>query len=74
MNEWPKAVTTSSIWIAVGFSLGFGLFKMNFSGDPATVFILPIILTVLIIGGATIATKIVWRSQQPSNNDVDVER
>jgi len=74
MNEWPKAVTTSSIWAAVGFSLGFGLYKMNFSGDPASVLLLPIILTVLIVGGATIATKIVWRSQQPRNNNVDVER
>jgi hypothetical protein len=73
MNEWPKAVTTSSIWIAVGFSLGFGLFKMNFSGDPATVFILPLILTVIIIGGATMATRIVWQSRQP-NNDGDVEK
>ena len=73
MNEWPKAVTTSSIWIAVGFSLGFGLFKMNFSGDPATVFILPIILTVMIVGGATIATRIVWQSRQ-SKNDGDVEK
>ncbi len=74
MNEWPKAVTTSSIWIAVGVSLGFGLFKMKFSGDAAAVLFLPIILTVMIIGGATIATKIVWQSQQPNNNDVNVEK
>jgi hypothetical protein len=32
MNEWPKAITTASIWISIGFALGFGLFRMNFSG------------------------------------------
>ena len=48
MNEWPRAVTTASIWIAVGFSLGFGLFKMNFTGHNASVFFLPILLTGMI--------------------------
>ena len=67
MNEWPKAVTTASIWIAVGFSLGFGLFKMNFTGHQASVFFLPIILTGVIVVSATIATMVVWRSKPTKN-------
>ena len=40
MNDWPKAVTTASIWISLGSALGFGLFKMNFSRDTAFLLLL----------------------------------
>lgn len=59
MNEWPKAVTTSSIWISIGFSLGYGLFKMNFTGG-ATIPVL-LSLTVFLVGAGVISTAIVWR-------------
>ena len=59
MNDWPKAVTTSSIWIAIGFALGFGLFKMNFSGHGSMPLLL--ILTLLLVAGGIAATFIVWR-------------
>ena len=59
-NEWPRAVTTAAIWISISLCLGFGLFRMNFSGPGI---ILLLILTVLLILGAVIATAIVWRAK-----------
>jgi hypothetical protein len=60
--DWPKAVTTASIWLSIGFSLGFGLFRMNFSGVSAL--LLPA-LTILLLAAGVIATAIVWRSGSP---------
>jgi hypothetical protein len=60
-NEWPRAVTTASIWISIGFSLGFGLFRMNFSGAGSLPLLL--ILTVLLVAGGVCATAIVWRAR-----------
>jgi ABC-type glycerol-3-phosphate transport system permease component len=65
MNDWPKAVTTASIWIAVGFALGYGLFKMNFTGDAS--FFLILFLTGMLMGGAVVATVVVWRSKSASS-------
>lgn len=66
MNDWPKAVTTASIWVSIGFSLGFGLFRMNFSGRGAVPMLL--LLTGLLIAGGVVATVIVWR-EKPSKSD-----
>jgi hypothetical protein len=66
MSEWPKAVTTASIWISTGFALGFGLFRMHFTGD-ATVFLL-LLLTAVLIGGAAGVTLAIWRSK-PSGSE-----
>jgi len=65
MNEWPRAVSTAAVWLAIGYALGAGLFRMNFTGAIA----LPILifLPVLLVGGAVIATKAIWRGP-PSNN------
>lgn len=67
-NEWPRAVTTASIWISIGFALGFGLFKMNFSG--ASAFPLLLTLTIFMMVGGVLATLIVWRAKS-LNNDSD---
>jgi cytochrome c biogenesis protein CcdA len=65
-NEWPRAVTTASIWLSLGFSLGFGLFRMNFSG-PGQI-MLPF-LAILLVGGGIVATAIVWKSKASSSNE-----
>ncbi len=57
-NEWPRAVATASIWLAIGGALGFGLFRMNFSGGG--MILLPL-LAVLLLAGGVAATAIVWR-------------
>jgi Flp pilus assembly protein protease CpaA len=59
-NEWPRAAATAAIWIAIGFALGFGLFRMNFSGGGAV--LLPL-LAVLLLAGGVIATGIVWQAK-----------
>lgn len=69
-NEWPRAVATASIWIAIGFALGSGLFRMNFSGDGAV--LLPL-LVVLLLAGGVIATGIVWRAK-PAKSDTAQNR
>lgn len=69
-NEWPRAVTTASIWISIGLSLGFGLFRMNFSGEGA---VLLLVLTLLLMSGGVIATAIVWRAK-PLKTDVEQNR
>ena len=69
-NEWPRAVATASIWIAIGFALGFGLFRMNFSGGGAV--LLPL-LAVLVLTGGVVATGIIWRAK-PSKSDVEQNR
>jgi hypothetical protein len=66
-NEWPRAIATASIWIAIGFALGFGLFRMNFSGGGAV--LLPLLAGMLLVGGV-FATGIVWRAK-PSRGDVE---
>jgi ABC-type glycerol-3-phosphate transport system permease component len=66
MNEWPKAVTTASIWISVGFALGYGLFRMQFTGD-ATLFLL-FLLTAVLVGAAVGVTLAIWRSK-PSGSE-----
>ena len=66
MNEWPKAVTTASIWISIGFALGFGLFRMNFSGGQAA----PLLVTltgVIVAGGVTATAIVCWA--RPSQRD-----
>lgn len=66
MNEWPKAVTAASIWISIGFALGFGLFRMKFSGGNVDALLAT--LTVVIVAGGVIATAIVcWA--KPSQRD-----
>ena len=65
-NEWPWAVTTASIWISIGFALGFGLFKMTFTGG-ATIPVL-LSLTVLMMGGGVLATLIVWKGSPPKDD------
>lgn len=57
-QDWPKAVTTASIWISMGFALGFGVFKMNFSGPGI---IMCPALTLLLLGAGLWGTSIVWR-------------
>jgi len=59
MNDWPRAVSTAAVWLAVGYALGAGLFRMNFSGAIA----LPILmaLPILLVGGAVAATWAIWR-------------
>lgn len=61
MKEWPRAIATVGIWMALAFTLGNGLFKMRFSGNDATVFFLPLLLTAIVVTGATVATRAVWR-------------
>ena len=63
MTDWPKAVTTSSIWISIGFALGFGLFRMSFSGSQAASLV--VLLTGILVGGGVLATYLVWRSKAP---------
>ena len=58
MNEWPKAVTSASIWISIGLALGFGLFRMKFSGGHAHSLLFT--LTGMLVAGGVIATAIVW--------------
>jgi membrane protein DedA with SNARE-associated domain len=71
MNEWPRAVSTAAVWVAIGFALGAGLFKMNFTGVIA----LPILLLLpfLLVGGAVIATWAIWRRASSSKED-DIPR
>ncbi len=69
MNEWPKAVTTASIWISIGFSLGFGLFRMNFSGGHAAALLFT--LTGMILAVGIIVTAIVWRTRPPQATHSD---
>ncbi len=71
MNEWPKAVAIASIWISVGFSLGFGVFKISYKGPLETSFFLPLLLTALIIGGGLIATKMVCSGLLSNKNQQD---
>ncbi len=66
MNEWPKAVTTASIWLSIGFSLGFGLFRMNFSGGNAAALLLTLTGVILAVG--LIATVVVWRTKPPQSH------
>ena len=66
MNEWPKAVTTASIWISIGLALGFGLFRMKFSGGHAASLLFT--LTGMFVAGGVIATAIVWWTK-PSRRD-----
>jgi hypothetical protein len=71
MNEWPRAVSTAAVWVAIGFALGAGLFRMNFSGAIT----LPILLflPLLLVGGAVIATWAIWRRASSSKED-DIPR
>jgi hypothetical protein len=71
MNEWPRAVSTAAVWVAIGFALGAGLFKMNFSG-PMTLPIL-LFLPLLLVGGAVIATWAIWK-RSPSSREDDISR
>jgi hypothetical protein len=68
MNEWPKAVSTAAVWLAIGFALGAGFFKMNFSG-PITFPIL-ILVPILLVGGAVSATRAIWRHAPSSKEDI----
>ena len=63
MNDWPKAVAVAAVWIATGFALGHGVFKMNFSGGPSAFYLL-LILPIILVGGALLATVVIWRHQK----------
>jgi hypothetical protein len=58
MMDWARSFATSAIWLAIGYALGNGLFKMKFSGESSLIILLfvPIILLV----GAILGTRIVW--------------
>jgi hypothetical protein len=66
-SEWPRAVSTAAVWLAIGYALGAGLFRMNFTG--AIAYSILIFLPVLLVGGAVVATKVIWRHPPPSKGD-----
>ena len=74
VNDWPRAVATAAIWVSTGMALGFGLFKMNFNGGVMFVFMLPVVLTGMVVLGATLATRSVWRNAAISPSPVPVAK
>lgn len=67
-QEVAKTISTSAIWLSVACILTFGVFRLSFNGDEA-IFV-GFLLPALIVGGAVLATWMIWRSspQSPSNS------
>jgi hypothetical protein len=70
MNEVTgRTIGTASIWIAVAVILTFGVFRMNWNGDLAMLFLL--IIAVTLCAAAGISTAAIWGwkpNQRPSDN------
>lgn len=61
-RDIAKAIAIASIWLSTSIILGFGLFRMNLSGDAGGFFLF--FTTILVLSAASYFTLIIWKNKQ----------